>query len=106
MRKRNKNNGITIYKARLVTQGFSQRPDIDYKETYSPMVDVITLRFLISLTMYENLDMHLMDVVTTYLYGSLDNYIYMKVPEEYLRYWKHINQASETMFNKVTEIII
>ena len=25
--------------------------------------------------------MHLMDVVTTYLYGSLDSDIYMKVPE-------------------------
>ena len=31
--------------------------------------------------MYENLDMHLVDVVTTYLYGSLDNDIYMKVLE-------------------------
>jgi len=29
----------------------------------------------------EKLDMHLMDVVTTYLYGSLDNEIFMKVPE-------------------------
>jgi len=29
----------------------------------------------------NNLDMYLMDVVTTYLYGSLDNNIYMKIPE-------------------------
>jgi hypothetical protein len=27
--------------------------------------------------------MHLMDVVTTYLYGSHDNDIYMKIPEGY-----------------------
>jgi hypothetical protein len=27
--------------------------------------------------------MRLMDVVTTYLYGSLDNDIYMKIPEGY-----------------------
>ena len=45
------------------------------------MVDAITLRFLINLTVYENLDIHLMDVVTTYLYGCLDNDIYMKVPK-------------------------
>ena len=25
--------------------------------------------------------MHLMNVVATYLYGSLDKYIYMKIPE-------------------------
>ena len=29
----------------------------------------------------KNLEMHLMDVVTAYLYGSLDNDIYMKLPE-------------------------
>ena len=81
VRKRNENNEITRYKARLVAQGFSQRPGIDYEETYSPVVDAITLRYLIGLTVYENLDMHLMDVVTAYLYGSLDNDIYMRIPE-------------------------
>jgi Reverse transcriptase (RNA-dependent DNA polymerase) len=44
-------------------------------------MDAITLRFLISLTITENLQMHPMDVVTAYLYGSLDNDIYMKVPK-------------------------
>ena len=81
VRKRNENNEVTRYKARLVAQGFSQRPGIDYEETYSPVVDAITLRYLISLTVCENLDMHLMDVVTAYLYGSLENEIYMKIPE-------------------------
>ncbi|KAL4026479.1 hypothetical protein IC575_014910 [Cucumis melo] len=47
--KRNENNEVTRYKARLVAQGFSQRPGIDYEETYSPVVDAITLRYLISL---------------------------------------------------------
>jgi hypothetical protein len=48
---------------------------------YSHIVDAITLRFLISLTITENLQMRLMDVVMAYLYGSLDNDIYMKVLE-------------------------
>ena len=81
MRKKNENNKITRYKARLVAHGSSQRPDIDYEETYSYVVNTTTLRFVIDLTVYENLDMHLMNVVTTYLYGSLDNNIYMKVPK-------------------------
>ena len=46
-------------------------------------MDEITFRFLISLAIIENLDMRLMDVVTAYLYGSLDNDIYMKIPEGY-----------------------
>jgi len=69
------------YKARLVAQGFTQIPGVDYEETYSPVVDATTLRFLISLAIGEKLEMRLMDVVTAYLYGSLDNDIFMKIPE-------------------------
>lgn len=64
-----------------MAQGFSQRPEIDYMETYSPVVDAITFRYLINMAVQEKLDMHLMDVVTAYLYGSLDNKFFMKVPE-------------------------
>ena len=39
----------------------------------------ITFRYLISLAAQKGLSMHLMDVVTAYLYGSLDSDIYMKV---------------------------
>jgi hypothetical protein len=76
-----KKNEIVRYKARLVAQGFLQRHDIDYDETYSPVVDAITFRYLISLTTYERLDMCLMDVFKTYLYGSIDNDVYMKILE-------------------------
>ena len=81
VQKRNENNEIIRYKACLVAQGFSQRPGIDYEETYSPVMDAITLRYLIHLAVSEGLEMHLMDVVTTYLYESIDSDIYMKIPE-------------------------
>ena len=44
-------------------------------------MDAIIFRFLISLVVSEGLDMCLMDVITTYLYGSMDDDIYMKIPE-------------------------
>ena len=81
VRKRNEQNKIVRYKARLVAQGFSQRPGIDYEETYSPVMDATTFRYLIYLAVSEGLDMRLMDVVTAYLYGSLDTNVYMKIPE-------------------------
>ena len=44
-------------------------------------MDAMTFCFLISLAVSEGLDMRLMDVITAYLYGSMDNDIYMKIPE-------------------------
>ena len=66
------------YKVKLVDQGFSQRHEIDYDETYSPVMNTITFRFLISMTVLRKLEIRLMDVVTAYLYGSLDFDIHIK----------------------------
>ena len=63
------------YKVRLAAQGFFQRPDIDYKETYSLVMNAITFQFLVSLAASKGLDMHLMDVLTDHLYGSIDTNI-------------------------------
>ena len=70
VRKRNEKNEIIRYKARLIAQGFS----------HSPNMDAITFRYLISLVVSKKLEMRLMDVVTAYLYGSLDSDIYIKIP--------------------------
>ena len=80
VQKRNENGEIVRYKARLVAQGFSQRPGIVFEETYSLVLDA-TFRYLISLVAQKGLNLHLMDVVTAYLYDSLENDIYMKLPE-------------------------
>jgi hypothetical protein len=42
IRKRNENNEVVRYKVRLVAQGFTQKPDIDFDETYSPVMSGIT----------------------------------------------------------------
>jgi hypothetical protein len=35
--KQNENSEVVRYKARLITQGFTQRLDVDFNETYSPV---------------------------------------------------------------------
>ena len=40
--KRNENNEVVRHKARLVAQGFTQRPGVDLNETYSPVMSGIT----------------------------------------------------------------
>jgi hypothetical protein len=73
---------VVRYKAKLVAHGFTQRPDIDFNETYSPVMSGIILRYFVYLAVQSRLSMQLMDIVTAYLYGSLESDIYMKVPDK------------------------
>ena len=45
------------------------------------MMDTTIFRYLICLIVLEGLDLRLMDVVTAFLYGFLDNDIYLKIPK-------------------------
>jgi len=65
----------------LVAQGFSQSLILISEKTYSLVLDATTLQYLIILVAQQGLHLHLMDDVTTYLYGSLENHIYMKIPK-------------------------
>ena len=69
------------YKARLVAQGFRQVYGLDYFETFSPVVRYESIRILFALASQFKLIIHQMDVTTAFLNGSLDEEIYMKVPD-------------------------
>ena len=45
------------------------------------MMDATIFKCQICIAVLEGLDMHIMDVIIAYLYRSLDNNIYMKIPE-------------------------
>jgi hypothetical protein len=51
----------------------------------------ITFRYLISLAIQNHISLQLMDVVTAYLYGSLDSDIYMKVSDRIFILNTHAN---------------
>ncbi|KAF7785108.1 hypothetical protein Agabi119p4_1273 [Agaricus bisporus var. burnettii] len=68
-------------RARLVAKGFSQVEGIDFDELFSPVVRYETARLLFGVTALEDWDMFSVDVKTAYLYGKLDEEIYMQQPE-------------------------
>ena len=45
---------VDRYKARLVAKGFKQRYDIDYEDTFSPVVKAATIRLILSLAASNN----------------------------------------------------
>ncbi|KAL0435451.1 UNVERIFIED_CONTAM: Retrovirus-related Pol polyprotein from transposon TNT 1-94 [Sesamum radiatum] len=75
---------IEKFKARLVIQGFRQKPGIDYFDTYAPVARISTIRLLIALASIHSLVIHQMDVKTAFLNGDLDEKVYMKQPEGFI----------------------
>jgi hypothetical protein len=72
------------YKARLVAKGFSQRPGIDFDETYAAVVSHDTLRALFSVIASQDLEMHQSDVRNAFLQPCLEEEIYMEQPEGFI----------------------
>jgi hypothetical protein len=80
--KRNANSSIKRYKARLVAQGFSQRPGIDFDETFAPTAKWAALRTIFALAALEDWELESIDISNAYLNGELRNVeVYMRQPE-------------------------
>lgn len=71
-------NRKQTFKARLVAKGFSQKEGIDYQETYSPVVRYESIRVLLAIAAEHALQMAQFDVKTAFLYGNLQETIYME----------------------------
>jgi hypothetical protein len=69
----------------LVAKGFTQVYGIDYEDTFTPVARFKTVRILLALAALEDWDIEALDVKTAYLYGSLDEEIYMDQPEGYIK---------------------
>jgi hypothetical protein len=71
-------------KARLVAQGYSQVEGIDFNELFSPVVRFESVRLMLALSALEGMYSTAVDVRNAYLYGKLDEEIYMKQPEGFI----------------------
>ncbi|RVW65786.1 Retrovirus-related Pol polyprotein from transposon TNT 1-94 [Vitis vinifera] len=70
-------DNIVRHKAHLVAKGFTQKECIDYKETFSSVSSKDSFRIIMALVAHYDLELHQMDVKTTFLNGNIDKTIYM-----------------------------
>jgi len=78
--KQGPDRAIQKYKARVVAQGFTQIEGVDYDKTFVPVAKLSSLQAILAITTEYNLEVHQMDIKSTYLNGELEEEIFMKPP--------------------------
>ena len=63
---------------RLVALGYSQIPGVDYTDNFAPVAHDVSFRIALARMMVEKLDSLVMDVETAFLYGDIEEEIFMK----------------------------
>ena len=116
--KRDSKGDAERYKVRLVAKGYTQKEDIDYKETLSMVSSKDSFRTIIALVVHFNLELHHMDVKTAFLNGDIDETIYMVRPESFVsrdtkmmvcklkKFIYGLKQASHQWYYKFHQVII
>ena len=81
---KNENDDSKPYKARLVVKRFQQKEGFNFTEIFSPVVKMSTIRLVLGMVAAENLHLEQLDMKTAFLYGNLEEDLYMIQPEGFI----------------------
>ena len=84
--KRNDCGEIVRYKSRLVVQGYTMEPGVDFESTFSPVARLTSIRLIASLACMHNLEMIHADIPNAYLNGKATKLVLVRLPE----YWNSL----------------
>jgi hypothetical protein len=68
------------YKACCVLWGFTQRPRVDYDETFSPVIKPATVQTMLTLAVSRGSPVHQLDVKNVFLYDTFSEIVYYSQP--------------------------
>ena len=75
---------LAHYKARWAIHGCSQRPGINFDETFSPIVKPATIRIVLSTRVSQSWPIHQLDVKNGFLHGNISVIVYCQHPSEFI----------------------
>ena len=79
-RKRLPNGQVSRYKARLCAHGGMQKWGVNYWETFSPVVNWMSVRLILILAIIHDLPARAIDFVLAFPQAELDTPVYMELP--------------------------
>jgi hypothetical protein len=77
-----------------VAKGVTEIEGIDYNETFSTVSSKVSFRIIMTLVAHYDLELHQMDVNTTFLNGDLYENVYMAQPKGFIIEGKTIWDAT------------
>jgi len=107
--------------ARLVCLGYSQIPGVDFRDNYAPVGNDVTFRIVMVLRLMLGFHAVLLDVETAFLYGKLEEEIYMEIPSGYKEVYQEtekgtvlklqmamygLEQAARQWFKRLSDVLI
>ncbi|GKA43157.1 retrovirus-related pol polyprotein from transposon TNT 1-94 [Tanacetum coccineum] len=109
---------VERYKVRLAAKGYTQKEEIDFKETFAPLAKMVTDRALLALAVHNNWQLKQLDVNNAYIHGDLHDEVYIALPQGYYTFLPpniiyklnkslySLKQESKQWFNKLTEFLL
>ncbi|GJS31538.1 putative ribonuclease H-like domain-containing protein [Tanacetum coccineum] len=82
--KKDERGVVVRNKARLVAQGHRQEEGIDYDEVFAPVARLEAIRIFLAFALYMGFIVYQMDVKSAFLYGKIDEEVYVSQPPGFL----------------------
>ncbi|GJR93413.1 ribonuclease H-like domain-containing protein [Tanacetum coccineum] len=82
--KKDERGVVVRNKARLVAQGHRQEEGIDYDEVFAPVARIEAISIFLAFALYMGFIVYQMDVKSAFLYGKIDEEVYVSQPPGFL----------------------
>lgn len=83
-RKLRADHSVDKYRARWVARGFSQRPGLDYDDTYAPVASYSSMRLIVGLAARHQWSLEQTDIPVAYLNAGMDKPVHAEQPEGFV----------------------